>query len=281
VKRSTLLLLGIAVASLTACGCAFTPAPAVLTRKPETMEQAGPRGVKLGLIVRDVRPEFVQKGHLCGTKRNTYMMPTSFVFLAHKEPLDQIVALHLRQTLERAGYEVVGVWPEPPKELSEQTLKEPPGDRKEVDEARKQIRGEKAPGDIKEGGELRVGDEKDDAERKPWTPPAWAKSADAILDVKIETLNCDCLQGIVFVAVQGWCKVKAALCEPNYTERKVVWGKTFSGLGTSGPRPIITDECFAMAVNMAYWMVLGGLEKEIRGEAFPSYVKQAAAREQR
>jgi len=201
------------------------------------------------------------------------MIPTSFAFLVHKEPLDKIITRHLKEILQQAGYEVIGTLPEPPAELSEERLKEPPVDKASLGLARKELSTTPPPAGAEKNGELIVSDEATDDTEIPWTGASWTRDSDAILDVKLMSFNSDSLQGFWFVSTQGWCRAKVALCDPKSDARRVVWGKTYSGLGTSGPRAVITDDCYSCALNMAYWILVEGIEKQVRNEEFEQHVR--------
>jgi hypothetical protein len=262
--------------SLFLCGgCAFTPAPVVIAEKPG-QEQMASNGLKVAVVVRDSRIPIVQQAHLCGIKRNSYMIPTSFAFIIHPETFDTIVAYHVKNILERAGYDVVAALPAVPEQLNPQHLTAPPCDNSTALSARNELAKDHAPKEVKEGGELEVTDittaeAVDDPES--WTGLHNLDEVDAILDIKITSLNSDGLQAFFFVSVQGWCKMKTTVCDPAKSARTVLWGKAYSGFGTSGPRAVITDDCYTMALNMAYWIMLDGFEKKVRSDEFQNMIR--------
>ncbi len=256
-------------------GCAFTPAPVLLIEKPSQQGQAAPTGLKVAVIVRDSRPDVIQKAHLCGTKRNGYMMPTSFAFLAHPETYDKIVAFHIKRILERSGYEVVAALPAIPEQLSPDQVDEKALDRPAIQTGREELRKESAPSEVKDGGELQVSDLEDREDASSWSGLKDTGKIDAIVDVKLTSLNSDFVQGIVTVFTLGWCKAKIAVCNPTENARTVVWGKSYSGFGTSGPRVVVDDTCYTMALNMAYWIMLEDLEKQVRSQEFQTLIRSA------
>ena len=270
-KLTTLLVASI----LTLCGgCAFTPAPVILAEKPSGPE-VPKNGLRVAVVVRDVRPDLVKAAHLCGTKRNSYMIPTSVAFLAHPEPYDVLLAYHIKHILERAGYQVVAALPAVPETLNTAYLSK--DNIKPSNDTSSTLRDEPPPSDVKEGGSVRVAELGTDDDQ---APPSWSslkqlKDVDAIIDIKVDSLNSDCIQGVVAVTTVGWCKSKVAICDPSQTARTVVWGKSYAGFGTSGPQVVITDVCYTTAIDMAYWIMLHEFEKQARSDEFRNAVKTA------
>ena len=271
------LSLSVCILGLLATGCAFTPKPVMLIEKPSKTLVLQSNNLKVAVVVRDSRPDTIQRAKLCGTMRNTYMMPTSVAFLAHKETLDVLTAKHISNILSRAGYYVVGTYPEVPAALSDEKLKSPPVTDKECKQARKINASEKKPEKIdnKEGLALSENYEVDNSSIY-WTKNDWHEQPDVILDVTIDKFNSDSYQTIVTVFTQGWCDYKLALRNPDAEKRTVVWGQGFKGMGTSGPRAVIAEDCYIMALNMAYWNMMGKIEENLRTDDFKQAVVNAS-----
>jgi hypothetical protein len=266
---------GVVLSLTLAGGCAFTPTPVILAEKPSQYGQGGPNGLKIAVVVRDARPTAIQQAHLCGIKCNSFMIPTSFAFLAHPETYDKLVAFHVKRILERSGFDVVAALPAVPEQLSTQSLTQSPSELSVVFAAMNEQGKDASPGEVKEGGELKVSNLDESESRPSWSGLKDADRVDAILDINITSLGCGSLQGFVFVSTQGWCKTKVTLCNPKEMARAVVWGKAYSGFGTSGPRLVITDDCYTMALNMAYWIMLEDLERQVRSPEFQALVRNA------
>jgi hypothetical protein len=261
-----------------ASGCAFTPKPVFLLDKTSSLEPIPPKNLKLALIVNDTRPDTVKALRMCGLMRNTYMVPTSFAFLTNTEPLDKLTAYHVKKILENAGFSVTKVSPEISTSLSEDKLKEPPAGAdqkttmKSYGEITKSDRNEAK--DKKE--EVNINDITGTEEKiANWISPQLVDGVDGVVQINIDKYSSDVIQAFLWVSVQGWSKFKVTLSEPIASERKVLWGKAFTGYGTSGPRQLITEDCYMVAVNMSHWIALREMEKVFRSEEFLNSFRKA------
>jgi len=79
---------------------------------------------------------------------------------------------------------------------------------------------------------------------------------------------------MLFVSTQAWAKLKLAAIDPTVEKRRILFGKTVTGFGTSGPRQIITEDCFIVAVNMSHWIALNEVENIVRSDEFVNAVKK-------
>jgi len=258
-------------------GCAFTPKPVFLIDKYSDAAKLPDNGLKVSLIVKDTRPDSIQRTHMCGIMRNTYMMPTSIAFLAHKESLEEIVARNAKAILEKAGYSVLKVSPSVKTDLSTDKLVAPPGDssyksamKDNSDDNKAELKLAKE----ESAGAVKVSNLSDLSEFKSAIDKELITGVDAVIELKIDKYSSDVIQAFVFVAVQGWAKLKVAALKPDDNERTVLTGKMISGYGTSGPRQIISEDCYIVAVNMSHWAVLNEFEKFIRSDEFISAVKK-------
>lgn len=256
-------------------GCALSPTPVVLLEKPAVQTASTAKKGEVFLVVRDNRSEAVKKAHICGTKRNSYMMPTSFAFLAHPEPLDAILATHLKRVLEKAGFDVVGAEPSAPERLQSETLKKPPVESAEASSAMKANAQERADKTQTQGATVEEAQAAGQLQTNPQQMPRGPSAA--VVDVAVESFNSDTLQEIVSVSVQGWCKFDVAVCKDSRDAGAITWAKSIRGIGTSGPRPVITSECYSTALNMAYWVALQQLEGLFKSPEFAQAVTKAGA----
>lgn len=267
----------VCIAIFLASGCAFTPKPVFIAERPSSLDVSQKKNVRLALIVKDTRPDPVQNARICGLVRNSYMIPTSFAFLAHKAKLDEIVAAHVKNNLEHSGYDVTKTYPFLTNSLADK-IEAPPGEESENKKAFKGM------GDPNREDLEKARDKKDVAEVEaidglaasagPWIEESLAKDVDAIVEVKIDKYSSDFIQSILWVSVQGWSRFKVAVNEPKSDQRNVLWGKTVTGYGTSGPRAAASEDCWIMAVNMAHWTAMQEMEKLFRSDEFYDAIKR-------
>ncbi|MBU1564128.1 MAG: hypothetical protein KJ630_00700 [Proteobacteria bacterium] len=254
-------------------GCAFTPKPVFLTEKPTSVEQVAKKDIRLALVVKDTRPTSYKDYNMVGLMRNSFMIPTSFVFLAHKENLETILAYHVKGILENSGYQVVSTIPEVPAKLGADKLAKPPGDSEKSSSAMQNISNENRQ-DLKAAEVKQQGSTVAELDNSNSEEVYNYQEADAILEIKIDKYSSDVLQAMLFVSTQAWAKLKLAAIDPTAKTRKILFGKTVTGFGTSGPRQIITEDCFIVAVNMSHWIALNEVENIIRSDEFVTAVKR-------
>ncbi|MBU4035659.1 MAG: hypothetical protein KKA35_04430, partial [Proteobacteria bacterium] len=259
-------------------GCAFTPKPVLLIEKPSLSDSLPDNNLKLVLIVKDTRPNSVKFKRICGIMRNSIMIPTSFAFIANKDDLETQTAYHIRNILEKAGYKVINVSPPIPDKLSQEKLQLPPKAANGKDDI--------SPKSYRDGNKADYDDAKDknesisidalsdtDKGAADWISHQLIEGADGVVEIKIDKYSSDVVQAFLFVTVQAWSRFKVALLEPNSSERIVLWGNSFTGYGTAGPRQVLTDECHGIAVNMSHWIAIHNIEKYIRSEEFLNSVR--------
>lgn len=245
-------------------GCAFIPTPVRLINKPHSVEQQPSNGIKICIIVKDERPEPMQKINMCGLMRNGYMIPTSIAFLAHKEHLDEIVAYHMKNNLEHLGYTVVGVYPSPPSQLSQETRQA--GSVEEIWAGMKVQNSQQEKGAKKKGKEGVI-TELTDTGVLPWGPDIHVNGADVVIEVKIRKFFSDCNWFGVF----AWASMNMTACRPDKAKRTVLFGKKLKGFGYgTGITPI---EAYGIPINVSYWFVIHAMEKAIASPEFQQAIK--------
>jgi len=253
-------------------GCAFIPTPVRLVNKPHSVDKQPPNGTKICIIVKDERPEAMQKVNMCGLMRNGYMIPTSIAFLAHPEQLDVIMAYHLSDNLQHLGYEVVAVYPAPPSELRED--KREAARRGDILAAMK-LRDSQKDSEAKEKGKEGTIEPLEHDQLSPWGSDVDVSHADLVIEVKIRKFFSDCN----WLGVFGWASVNMAVCRADSPTRDVLFGKKLKGFGYgTGLTPL---EAYGIPVNASYWFVMHGMEKAIASPEFQGAVSEVRASDAR
>ena len=109
--RSRATVLFTCVPLLLSAGC-FAPGFVRLANKPSLSTARPKNDKKVVLIVRDQRPDAIQKTNMCGVNHQTiFMIPAAPIFLAHLEHLDSIISHHMTTRLEHNVYEVLLSYP--------------------------------------------------------------------------------------------------------------------------------------------------------------------------
>ena len=247
-------------------GCAFIPTPVRLVNKPHSTDQQPSNGIKVCIIVKDERPEPMQKINMCGLMRNVYMIPTSIAFLAHTEHLDEIVAYHMKDNLEHLGYSVVGVYPPPPSQLNQETRQA--GSVEEIWASMKVQDSQQEPEAKKKGKECEVAD-LTEANVLPWGSKIDVNSADIVIEIKIRKFFSDCN----WVGVFAWASMNMTACRADTAKRTVLFGKKLKGFGYgTGITPI---EAYGIPINISYWFVIQSMEKAMASMEFQQAISTA------
>jgi len=247
-------------------GCAFIPTPVLLINKPHAVEKQESKGIRVCLIVKDERPAAMQKINMCGLMRNMYMIPTSIAFLAHPEPLERIVAYHLRENFEHLGFTVVAAYPAPPGQLSGE--KRTAGTLSDICAGMKERFCQQESGAKEKGkaGKILASTE---LAVSPWGPEVDVSGADFVIEVKIRKFFSDCN----YLGVFAWSSVNIAVCKADSPKRTVLFGRKLKGFGYgTGITPL---EAYGIPINVAYWFVMRGIEKTVASEAFQEAVSVA------
>lgn len=234
-------------------------------------------GHKVALIVRDMRPETIQKANMVGVNNQTaFHIPVAPVFLGHMEHLDSLVANHVKKRLENAGYEVVSCYPEA-KELSQQEVKASHFKAEEDaawqdKDSQKLSKAEKK--EIKKAGKksgIVEIENIDETNISPWGDVLDTSNADAVIEVKINKFWTD----YSYYGSVSWMSANLAVCSANDELRKVFYGNKLKGGGYmfSFFTPLTPSSDATVSVNTAYWFVLNGLEKELASPGFLNTIK--------
>lgn len=256
-------------------GCALTPTPVFLSEHEEGDASKIKHPLSVAVVVNDDRVESSANSRLCGIKRNTYMMPTSIAFLANSDTFDVILAKDLSDILKNAGYTVTYVSPQPPEELSTTVLDE------------KSVNTEVADSDMDNIGKIQEekmqnvsNDGRQDARRQTVNSGSadiagldLPQETDAVLYIDIGSFSSDAIQAFFFVAIQGWADIKAEVWDTS--PRLFLTGTEVESWGTSGPRQIITDDCYTIAMNMSYQMVMDKVQEYVKSSSFRRAVVKA------
>lgn len=263
-------------------GCAFIPTPARLISRPLSSNVLPRNDVKVFTIVTDERPDYIQKSNMCGSMRNAFMIRTSFVFLAHTEHLDSLVSYHLRDCLKNAGYSLTGVYPETPQTLSQTAVKSDAlnreatkmawknkdslVDKKEKDAARKAKKANDVDAEYSDLDIRTMG---------PWRQSIDVGDADYIVEIRIRSFSSD----VNYLGFFAWMTGSVALSDARDPEHKILYGKRLKGYGWlfMAVTPI---EAYSVPLNMAYWSVLGGIEKAVRSPEFKQCMHMPANRKE-
>jgi len=191
------------------------------------------------------------------------MMKTSFAFLAHPEHLDSILSYHLRKAAERNGFDVVKSYPLMTK-LSDQKIKAKDLDQSAKKDAwrnRRQLIDKNAVKEAKAKKKVKSEDA-DVLESFSVDPVSWGNrdlgGADFVFKVDIQSFSSDA----TYIGVFGWMSAVVSVYDTKSLENGAVFADRVKGYGWGyGISPI---ECYALALNMPYWSVLGGIEKSLR-----------------
>lgn len=257
------------------CGCALTPTPVFLSEHEEDEASKIKHPLSIAVVVHDDRVESSANSRLCGIKRNTYMMPTSIAFLANSDTFDVILAKDLSDILKNAGYTVTYVSPQPPEELSQARLDE------------ESVNTEVAGSDLDSIGRVQEGkmqnvtnDGRQDASIQPVSSGSadiagldLPQETDAVLYIDIGSFSSDAIQAFFFVSIQGWADMKAEVWDTS--PRLFLTGTEVESWGTSGPRQIITDDCYTIAMNMSYQMAMDKVQEYVKSSTFRRAVVKA------
>ena len=266
----------VALVGLLVSGCC-APGVVRLMDKPVNGSHAQFNGQKVALIVRDERPETVQKANMVGVNHQTaFRLPVAPIFLAHSEHLDAIIVYHIKQRLENAGYEVVGCCPNT-KQLSTQEV------------SAKQFKAaEKAAWDDKDSQKMSKAEKKaikkagktgtvsvealDEKTVGPWGEDLNVSGANAVVELKIKKFWTD----YSYYGSVSWMSANLAVCSANDEIRKVFYGNKLKGGGYmfSFFTPLTPSSDATVSVNTAYWFVLNGLEKEFSSPGFLNTIKK-------
>ena len=271
-----LVLLVIPALLVSTTGCAFIPTPVRLLDKPRITDQQPAKNVRVCVIVKDERPESIQKCNMCGLMRNLYWMPTSFALLAHREHLDEVVACHVQASFEHLGYTVVDAYPKPPAELSTEKVKAKEFDKKARSKAWSTDRKSQDDPDARKRGLKGAVENLEADTMSPWGEEIDVSRADIVVEIKIRKFWSDMgWPGIDVGGVFAWMSANMAVCDARDSERKVVFGKKVKGFGHG--RGLTPIEAYGIPVNMAYWFVLHGIEKAVASEEFNNAVVEIKA----
>lgn len=115
--RSAVVVVIFALVALFFSGCA-APMPVYLNYQTVPTPAQRPKGIKVTLVVEDLRPSPIRKVRMIGPLRGGFNNVGGFAFLSNLEHYDVLLARHMKDRLERAGYQVIGSFPEIPGELS-------------------------------------------------------------------------------------------------------------------------------------------------------------------
>lgn len=271
--HSRLVMLGLLACILSlASGCTLVPTPVRLSNKPFLLEPEPSGGKNICLIVRDERPQPIQKINMSGITRTTiFMIPTSFAFLAHTEHLDAIVAHHAKKLLERQGYTVIKSYPEAPSTLSPNkagTVSLSKDDKNTAWELAKNQKEDDVIGRMKKSRNAKEAEVEnlDEDFISAWGPGIDTSGADAVIEVKIRKFWTD----YNYFGSYSWVSSNLALCDPKDPKRKVLFGKKVRGLGYffSFFTPLTPGSDIPVSMNGAYWVMLHSIEKMINSEEF-------------
>ncbi len=270
IKFLKMLVIGAGIGAIGA-GCCTT-VPVRLIDKPMGVKAIdGVAKGKIAVVVRDMRPEAIQKTNMCGVNHQTiFLIPVAPIFLAHLEHLDTIVSHYAKKTLEHNGYGVVSIVPEPPSELSDKRLAKKELDSSELDAAWgakgsqkrdkrefKQLRKEHK----KDGGAV-VAERLDEETISPWGPELDTSQADYVLELKIKKF----WTSYNYWGSFSWMTMNYALCDAQDKYRTVLHGEKLKGVGYffSFFTPLTPVSDVNVSMNSAYWFVLNGLQDAIR-----------------
>ena len=239
-------------------GCALTPAPVFLSEHEEDAALGKTYKLDVAVVVEDSRIGD-SSSRLCGIKRNAYMMPTSIAFLANSDNFDAILAKDLKEILLNAGYKVSYVSPVPPSELSaeqldEKSVKAVEGDELDTIGEVQESKTQGLPNSGKQAAEMKTLSASGARDIAALNLP---EETDAVLFIDVGSFSSDALHAFFFVSIQGWADLKAEVWDTS--PKLFMTGTAVNSWGTSGPRQIITDDCYTIAMNMSYQM---GMDKE-------------------
>lgn len=116
VRSLTVLILFI-VASIAISGCGAVH-PVYLKTQDVTAGPQENKNLEVAVVVEDTRPAPIRAVRMIGPVRGGYNNIAGFAFLSNLETFDIILARHLKDRLENAGFRVVSTYPEIPNELS-------------------------------------------------------------------------------------------------------------------------------------------------------------------
>jgi hypothetical protein len=267
IKKQITLLVGLTVLCF-GTGCAFTPTPVRLTNKPHMTDKQSGNGIRIVIIVKDERPESIQKAKMCGLMRNLYMMPTSFAFLAHSDKLDRIISYHMRRNFEHLGYTVVAAYPASEDELDAREVS-----HKELDDATSKTAWTQKDSQL-EKREKRTEATVEGLEEtylSQWGPSIDVRGADYVVELKVRKFFSDAGWGIDVSGVYAWASANLAICRADDDSRKVLYGRKVKGFGHGrGFTPI---EAYNIPLNMAYWFMMHSVEKLVASEEFMTVIQ--------
>jgi formylglycine-generating enzyme required for sulfatase activity len=253
-KKSRFLLIAAVIMfkSFLTQGCAFTAKPVYLIEKPDSSQTLIKNNMKVALIVHDARAEFYQKLRYFGKVKNSYGMTTSFVFLVNLDTIDKIVALHAERIFTRSGYAVSNVYPQPATTISAKLSDTPKKDKRASKEFPPELFDPRA------------------------SNSQWLNDCQAVIYIEIKDCDTGFLQAFFTVEVHSNIDIKLSVQDIT-PARNVFFSKFIKGIGTSGPRAIISEESYNVSVNMAYWVALANLKKTIRSPEFKEAIYKARA----
>jgi len=260
------LMVGTILVMMPMVGC-LAPGAVRLLNKPSIERPVPHNNVKIALIIRDDRPQAIQKINMCGVNYQTaFHIPVAPMILVHTEHLDSIVAHHVVQKLQNAGYTVVSTLPITPKALSETKVKPKDfakedrdaawGLRKSQDltaEERKLAKAKKSEVTCEVG---------DVQSLNPWGTELDVSQADYVLEVKIRKFWTD----YSYYGSVSWVSINMALCKAHDDYRSVVFGTKMYGCGYmfSFFTPLTPSSDATVSANTAYWVVLNQIENQLR-----------------
>jgi len=256
------------------CGTAcFAPGIVRLIDKPMLSDLKPSKDVSFALIIKDLRPESIQKTNMCGVNHQTIcLIPVAPIFLIHLEHLDSIVAHHMKKRLEHFGYKVVECYPKVKDELSQEEFDINKIDKSEKEAAwnlRKAQDDKQARKDKKKEGEVEAIYE---ASISPWGPEFDLKDADFVIEIKIRKF----WTYYGYFGSFSWMSANFALCSAKDTLRTVLFGKKFKGFGYKMGffTPLTPSSDATVSVNMAYWFALNSFENQISSPEFIKIISE-------
>ena len=273
------LLLGSAVClSFFLAGC-FSPVPVRLADKPILAEKQNPKSIKVCLIVKDERPEFIQNSNTVGINHQfIFYIPASQAFLAHMEHLDAITACNIKKRLEHDGYQVVSVFPSStPEAINQKEISASDLDKKAVDQAWENRKAQEdkeleklAEKNSKDGS---ASQKLDETTISPWGNDVKLNGADVVVELKIRKFWT--IHG--YFGSNSWASANFAVCSASDPKRTVLYGNKVVGFGycMSLFTPLTPVADMGVSINASYWMMLYQIEKEIDSPEFAKAVGES------
>ena len=250
-------------------GCTTVPTPVRLINKPMSCSVGESKEQSVCLIVRDERPELIQKVNMSGVTRTTiFMIPTSFAFLGHMEHLDSIVSHHLKKAIERNGYTVAKCYPAAPDELSAKELERrdiSKADSKAAWKLRKTQDDKKSRG-RKAKKKQSVLEDLDETVISAWGVNVDTSGCDAVIEVKIRKFWTD----YGYFGSFSWMSCNIALCDPEDAQRKVLFGKKARRFGYcfSLFTPLTPGGDIPVSMNTSSWFVVNSFQNILESTEF-------------